>query len=225
MTVPDGKELSGPSVALVSLVVDVARDVAAQAELLNRLDGLAGDGDLGVTATHAAAALEVVAVDAAAMEPAAALRRLGRAIASGAPSTGGTLIAFAFMAAGAADLPDAEPGARIVAALDAARRSIAERGQVAPGDRTMLDALAPAVEAFRIALSEGATIPEAAVKAAEAAEAGAQATTTMEPTVGRAGWLKDRARGNEDPGARLVAIAVAAAARAASRRRGPRSMP
>ncbi len=204
--------LTGPSAALVTLVVAVARDLAGHADLLNRLDGLAGDGDLGVTATHGAAAIEAVAIDAAAMEPAAALRRLGRAIASGAPSTSGTLIAFAFMAAGAADLPDAEPGARIVAALDGARRSIAERGQVGPGDRTMLDALAPAVDAFHIALSEGATITVAAARAAEAAEAGAQATTKMEPTVGRAGWLKDRARGNEDPGARLVAIAVAAAA-------------
>ena len=67
------------------------------------------------------------------------------------------------------------------------------------GDRTMLDALSPAVDAFRIALSEGGTIAEGAARAAEAAEAGAQATTGMEPTVGRAGWLADRARGNEDP--------------------------
>lgn len=205
-------ELDGPSAALVSLVVATARDVAGHAELLNRLDGLAGDGDLGVTATHAADALEAIAVDAAAMQPGAALRRLGRALASGAPSTGGTLIAFAFMAAGSADLPDADVGARIVAALDGARKAIAERGDVTVGDRTMLDALSPAVDAFHIALSEGATIPAAAVLAAVAAEAGAQATTGMEPKVGRAGWLKDRARGNEDPGARLVAIAFRSAA-------------
>jgi len=146
------------------------------------------------------------------MQPGAALRRLGRALASGAPSTGGTLIAFAFMAAGSADLPDAEVGARIAAALDGARAAVAERGDVTVGDRTMLDALAPAVEAFRIALSEGAAIPAAAVLAADAAEAGAQATTGMEPKVDRAGWLKDRARGNEDPGARLVAIAFRSAA-------------
>lgn len=205
-------ELVGPSAALVSLVVATARDLAGHAELLNRLDGLAGDGDLGVTATHAADALEAVAVDAAAMQPGAALRRLGRALATGAPSTGGTLIAFAFMAAGSADIPEADPGARIIAALEGARGAIAERGKVTVGDRTMLDALSPAVDAFRIALSEGATVVEGAARAAVAAEAGAQATTGMEPTVGRAGWLADRARGNEDPGARLVAIAVKAAA-------------
>lgn len=204
--------LAGPSAAIVALVVGVAEELATHADTLNTLDGLAGDGDLGVTASHAAAALAAIAQDAAVMQPGAALRRLGRAIASGAPSTGGTLIAFAFMAAGNADLPEAEPGARIAAVLEGARTAIAEKGGVAVGDRTMLDALAPAVEAFRIALSEGGSIAEAAATAAVAAEAGAQATTGMEPTVGRAGWLKDRARGNEDPGARLVAIAIKAAA-------------
>ena len=206
----------------MSLVVAVARDVAGQADLLNRLDGLAGDGDLGVTATHAAAALEAVAVDAAAMEPAAALRRLGRAIASGAPSTGGTLIAFAFMAAGAADLPEAEPGARIVAALDG-RPAVHRRARAGRPGRP---------DDARRAVARGGGVPDrpqrgrarspaAAARAAEAAEAGAQATTTMEPTVGRAGWLKDRARGNEDPGARLVAIAVAAAAGGSRSAAGP----
>ena len=208
----DSPQLAGPSACLVSLVVATARDVAGHAGLLNRLDGLAGDGDLGITASHAADALESVAVAAAAMQPGAALRRLGRALASGAPSTGGTLIAFAFMAAGGADLPDADVGARAIAALEAARDAIAQRGDVAVGDRTMLDALSPAADAFHIALSEGASIPEGATAAAAAAEAGAQATTGMEPKVGRAGWLKDRARGNEDPGARLVALAFAAAA-------------
>lgn len=205
-------DLAGPSAGLVSLVVATAREVAGHAELLNRLDGLAGDGDLGVTATHAADALEAVAADAAALDAGAALRRLGRAIASGAPSTGGTLIAFAFMAAGAADDPAATSAERIVAALSAARASVAERGKVATGDRTMLDALSPAVDALAAALAEGLPALVAAARAAEAADAGARATTAMEPTVGRAGWLKDRARGNEDPGARLVALAVSAAA-------------
>ncbi len=208
----DTSGLTGPSAALVALVVGAAEDTATHADLLNTLDGLAGDGDLGVTAGHAAAALAAIAEDAAVMQPGAALRRLGRAIASGAPSTGGTLIAFAFMAAGGADLPEADPGARILAALDAARGAIATRGDVAPGDRTMLDALAPAVEAFGVALSGGCTLDQATARAADAADAGARATAGMEPKVGRAGWLKDRARGNEDPGARLVALALRAAA-------------
>ena len=73
--------LDGPSAALVALVVGAAEELATHADLLNTLDGLAGDGDLGVTAGHAAAALAAIAPDAAAMQPGAALRRLGRAIA------------------------------------------------------------------------------------------------------------------------------------------------
>jgi phosphoenolpyruvate---glycerone phosphotransferase subunit DhaL len=202
----------GPGAGLVELVLGVARAVAAQADLLNTLDGIAGDGDLGITAGHAAIALEGVSAEAAALEPGPALRRLGRAVASGAPSSGGTLIAFALMAAAAADDPSGSTAARIAGALDAARASIAQRGDVTIGDRTMLDALAPASEAFAAAVGAGAPLAEAASRAATAADEGARATTGMEPKVGRAGWLKDRARGNEDPGARLVAIAFAAAA-------------
>ena len=209
----EGASLGGPSAALVALIAATVRDVAAEAELLNRLDGVAGDGDLGVTVTRAAEAIEGVAAEAAAMEPGPALRRIGRAIAAGAPSSGGTLVAFALMAAGAADDPSGTPAARVAAALDAARRSIAERGQVGPGDRTMLDAIGPAADAAADAAAAGSPLGTLARAAADAADAGARATEGMEPVVGRAGWLKDRARGHEDAGARLAALLVAAAAR------------
>ena len=205
-------ELSGPSAALVGLVVETAAELATHADLLNTLDGLAGDGDLGVTATHAAAALAAIAADAAAMEPGAALRRMGRAIASGAPSTGGTLIAFAFMAAGGADIPAADL-ARAASRRSRRRARPSRNGARSPSATGPCSTRCPPRwTRFRVALSEGVTIAAGAAAAAEAAEAGARATTGMEPTVGRAGWLKDRARGNEDPGARLVALAIAAAA-------------
>ena len=204
--------LTGPAATVVAVVVSAARAAAREAEQLNRLDGIAGDGDLGITATKAAEALEAIAAEAAAMEPGPALRRLGRAVASGAPSSGGTLIAFALMAAGAADDPALPAGERVATALDAARRSIAERGQVGPGDRTMLDAIGPAADALAAAIAGGATLADAATAAAAAADGGAQATASMEPVVGRAGWLKDRARGHEDAGARLAALLVAGAA-------------
>ncbi|MFN8624199.1 MAG: DAK2 domain-containing protein [Chloroflexota bacterium] len=207
-------DLAGPGAGLVELTLAVARSVAAQAGLLNTLDGIAGDGDLGITAGHAVVALEGVAAEAAALEPGPALRKLGRAIASGAPSSGGTLIAFALMAAAGGDDASGTPAARIIAGLRAAAASIAQRGDVTVGDRTMLDALSPAADAFAAASDAGASLAEAFARAATAADEGARATTGMEPKVGRAGWLKDRARGNEDPGARLVAIAFAALAAA-----------
>ena len=80
------------------------------------------------------------------------------------------------------------------------------------GDRTMLDALRPAVDAFRAAIERGEPLPGAARAAATAAGDGAAATASMTPTVGRAAWLGDRARDHEDAGARLVAMAFDAAA-------------
>ena len=76
----------------------------------------------------------------------------------------------------------------------------------------MLDAIGPAAEALREAAASGATPADAARLAAAAADAGAVSTVDMEPTVGRSAWLADRARGHEDAGARLVAMALASAA-------------
>jgi dihydroxyacetone kinase-like protein len=149
-----------------------------------------------------------------ALSEADAIRRCGRELASKAPSTGGTLVAFALMAAGKAPVePGAPPLARAASYLRAAADTLATRGNVKAGDRTMLDALLPAVET----LEHGGSIAETAA----AADAGARATASMAPTVGRAAWLAERARDHEDAGARLVALAFAAAVEAtASPRKG-----
>ena len=126
-----------------------------------------------------------------------------------APSTGGTLIAFALMAAAKATVDPGAPSlARAAAYLDAAAASIAQRGQVERGDRTMLDALGPAAEAVHAAVPRQRAAT-AARDAATAADEGAAATATMAAKVGRAGWLAERAAGHEDAGARLVALAFA----------------
>jgi len=198
---------------LGDVLVAVAAALRDARDELNRLDGIAGDGDLGLTAGRAADALDELAPAIAAdVAPAATI---GRALARKAPSTGGTLVAFACLAAGRAVVAGDEPVVAAVGSrLDAARDEIATRGKVGPGDRTMLDAIGPAVDAYLASAAGGAGLGEALAAAATAADAGAAATATMEATTGRAGWLADRARGHEDAGARLVAIVLAAAARA-----------
>ena len=197
------------------VLVAVAAALRAAAAELNRLDGVAGDGDLGVTAGRAADALDELAPTLSADDPAAAARAIGTALARRAPSTGGTLIAFACLAAGKVELPSGQGGlAAAVLLLEAARDEIARRGKVGPGDRTMLDALGPAADALSEAAAGGADARAAFAAAARAADQGAIATAAMEATTGRAGWLADRARGHEDAGARLVAIVLDAAASA-----------
>jgi len=205
--------MSGAGVG--TLVVAVATQLLDARDELNALDGVAGDGDLGLTVTTAARALLDLAPSLGVLSEADAIRRCGSEIARKAPSTGGTLIAFALMAAGKAEVDAEAPVAeRVAGYLEAAAGSVAQRGQVAPGDRTMLDALAPAAAAARGVATAGGDAVTAAREAAAAADSGARATAAMAAKVGRAGWLADRAAGHEDAGARLVARAFAAAAAA-----------
>lgn len=199
--------------AFLRLLEAVATELPEHRDELNRLDGVAGDGDLGLTVTTGCRALLELAPTLGALTEAQAIRAAGMEIAKKAPSTGGTLIAFALMAAAKAAVDPSAPGlARAAAYLEAAAASIAQRGQVAPGDRTMLDALQPAAEAIRAAADVGADPETAAREAAAAADAGAASTAAMAAKVGRAGWLAERAAGHEDAGARLVALAFRAAA-------------
>jgi dihydroxyacetone kinase len=208
----------GPSAGLIRIVRAIATDLLDRKDELNRLDAVAGDGDLGLTMTTAANALLELAPSLEPLPEADAIRRCGTEIARRAPSTGGTLLAFALMAAAkAAVAPVAPPLERAAAYLEAAAASVAQRGQVAPGDRTMLDALRPAADALGRAADAGLEASVASRVAAEAAEAGAVATASMAAKVGRAGWLADRAAGHEDAGARLIALVVLAAARAYGR--------
>ena len=198
------------------VVVAVAGGLSDARDLLNRLDGAAGDGDLGLTASRAAEALVELAPTLAGLPASEALKAIGMALARRSPSTGGTLIAFACLAAARVELiADQSPTDAAADLLDAARDEIARRGKVEPGDRTMLDALAPAAAAFREGAVAGSGVGACLAAAAAAADRGAVSTIDMDATTGRAGWLADRARGHEDAGARLVAVIFAAAASAA----------
>ncbi len=97
-------------------------------------------------------------------------------------------------------------------ALDAAVKAVMARGQAQPGDKTMVDALLPAVEAYRQALSEGADFATALERAAAAAEEGMRATIPLVARKGRASYLGERSAGHQDPGATSSALILRAAA-------------
>jgi dihydroxyacetone kinase len=200
--------------ALTNVLAAVARDVVAERDELNRLDGVAGDGDMGITMTTAANALLAIFPEIARQDLATALKRCGSELARKAPSTSGTLVATAFLRAGrAAGDATSSPVDQLAHLVEAALRGIEERGKSAPGDKTMLDALAPAATALRAAADDGTSLHAALTQAASAAADGAHATATMRARVGRAGWLADRSEGNVDAGAYLVAVVFASAAR------------
>jgi len=201
--------------ALTDTLVAVADAVRAQRDELNRLDGIAGDGDLGITMTTAADALTAILPEVAALDFAPGLRRVGSELARKAPSTSGTLIATGFLRAGkaAGEIPqDPSPVTVLAACVAAAATGIGERGKVALGDTTMLDALLPASESLQTAASQRDSLAIALNRAADAARAGAEATKGMQAKAGRAGWLAERSQGNEDAGAHLIATIFSTAA-------------
>lgn len=193
-------------------IIAVAHAVAAARDELNRLDAAAGDGDLGITMSLAAqAALDATAASDSA-DADALVRSVGLSIARRAPSTAGTLLATALIAASRL-APQEEP---LVSAIARRARAglvaIEERGGAKVGDKSMLDALSPAVESLERDASAGASVREALAHAATAAREGCVGTRQLTPRVGRAGWLATRSLGVEDAGAHLVAIVFTAIA-------------
>ncbi|MET0975398.1 MAG: DAK2 domain-containing protein, partial [Leifsonia sp.] len=106
-------------------------------------------------------------------------------------------------------------GAALVALLTAARDGIVLRGKAESGDKTMVDAWTPAVDAASAAAAAGASEADILDSAATAAEEGAVATEPLVARKGRASYLGERAIGHRDPGAQSSAYLLRAAADAA----------
>ena len=121
----------------------------------------------------------------------------------------GTAYLKGAMAAGSETSLD---GAAIAGVLTAARDGIVTRGKAEPGDKTMVDAWTPAVEAADAAASNGSDAAAVLAAAAEAARAGAVATEPLVARKGRASYLGERSAGHRDPGAESTALLLQAAA-------------
>jgi dihydroxyacetone kinase-like protein len=98
----------------------------------------------------------------------------------------------------------------LAASLEAALAGVQKLGAAREGEKTMVDALAPAVATLQKSISEGANATDALAAAAAAAATGAQATISMQALKGRASYLGPRSVGHEDPGAASTAIIMGA---------------
>ena len=177
--------------------------------LFTDLDQQAGDGDLGDSMMRGARALTKLN-NATYPEPAAFLMAMAHTLRRAIAGSSGPFYAIALARAARVLEGVAEPTTEQWAdAFEQAVLAVEELGGAKPGDRTMVDALRPAVEAFR-ANADG----KAALKAAaSAARAGADATAQMRPALGRASYLGDRAIGIKDGGAEVVAVWLSALAK------------
>ena len=190
----------------------ISDEIIPQAEVLRDLDAKIGDGDLGITITRGMEAV-IAGIDDLAGTPASnQLARSGMAFNRAAASTFGVLFATAMMRGGAAVKDREDVGvADVVAIGRAAMQGLMDRGKAKSGDKTLLDALAPAIDAFEEAQSAGKSLKESTDTAVAACEAGTTATIEMQSKVSRAGWLGERSIGVQDPGATAVMYMLQAA--------------
>jgi len=204
-------------------ITSAAEVIEANRDHLTQLDAAIGDADHGVNLARGFTAVlgALEAGGAKVGTPGAILTVTGNTLISKVGGASGPLYGMAFRRAGKAlgdaaevDLP------ALSAALDAALAGVQQLGAAREGDKTMVDALAAATRAFSKAIAEGASPDDALASLADAAQAGATATISMQALKGRASYLGPRSVGHEDPGAVSTALILGAlrdAARAAGR--------
>ena len=192
-----------------------AADVAQQRDYLVDLDRAIGDGDHGENMDRGfKAALEALG-QAQPGSVAEVLKTVAKTLMSTVGGAAGPLYGTAFLRASKA-AGDSELDADDVAAIiEGALGGIQARGKATTGEKTMVDAWTPALEAARAAAETGAGAVATLEAAATAAEAGAAATEPLRATKGRASYLGERSIGHLDPGAVSTSLILRAAARAA----------
>jgi dihydroxyacetone kinase-like protein len=207
-------EMAGTA-ALDRWVRSFALLVAENKELLTDLDAAIGDGDHGTNMDRGMRAVVDALDDTTPAAASALLNKVGITLVSTVGGASGPLFGTFFLRAGASlgDTSDISL-AQLTSAFRAGLEGIVARGKAEAGDKTMYDALAPAVNALDGALSEGMDKADALKLALVAAESGRDATTPMLARKGRASYLGERSVGHQDPGATTVALLVAAATRA-----------
>src|SRR5262245_10601413 len=192
-------------------LAEVASVVESQRDHLTQLDAAIGDADHGINLARGFTAVMAALEQASTPSPGSVLILAGTTLISKVGGASGPLYGMAFRQAGKALGSDPQADlAALAAALEAALAGVQKLGAAREGEKTMVDALAPAVSALDKALAEGADAGAALAALADAAAAGAQATISMQALKGRASYLGPRSVGHEDPGAASTALILGA---------------
>ena len=190
---------------------EIAASVRAERDYLVQLDAAIGDGDHGINLNRGFDAVTLALTTEPDSTPGKLLILSGKTLISTVGGASGPLWGSALRKAGRAlgDGPTFDL-AQLVDAMAAALASVKDLGAAVPGDKTMVDALEPAVDAMREGLARGASSGEMLRSAAEAAEKGMRATIQMQARKGRASYLGERSIGHQDPGATSTAMIIRA---------------
>lgn len=187
---------------MVAIVEGMAKKIEAEKEYLTELDNEIGDGDHGINLARGFEAVEKKLPSLAGGDIGALLKGVGMQLVSTVGGASGPLYGTAFMKAGMACKGLTEiDGPAFAKAMEAAVDGIKMRGKATEGEKTMLDALCPALKVMQDDVAAGKSLKEALQDAAQAAEKGVEYTKTIIATKGRASYLGERSLGHQDPGA------------------------
>jgi len=194
---------------------EVESSVRAERDHLVQLDAAIGDADHGINMTRGfEAVVQALGADNGS-PPGRLLIIAGRTLVSTVGGASGPLWGSALRSGGRV-LGDQTTfdSAQLVEVLAAALASVKDLGTASLGDKTMVDALEPAVETLKSRISDGEPLAQAMDAAAAAAEAGMRATIPLQARKGRASYLGERSVGHQDPGATSTALIMRALQRA-----------
>lgn len=197
----------------VAWVRGFAALVEENAEELTSLDAAIGDADHGSNMRRGMAAAVAALDESGVTDPAEVCKQTAMVLIRTIGGASGPLYGTFFLRCASA-LGNGSDTAEFAKALRAGLDGVVARGKAEPGDKTMVDALAPAIDALDAAVAAGASDTDALDAAVQAAEAGRDATTPLLARKGRASYLGERSVGHQDPGATSAALLIRAARQA-----------
>src|SRR3954471_1909632 len=200
---------------LTAWIREYARVIGENAQHLTDLDAAIGDADHGINMERGMSAVLGALDEAAPADMSALCKQVGMTLVKSVGGASGPLYGTFFLRmAGALGTGESVGAADFAKALRAGVEGVVQRGRAEAGDKTMFDALAPALDALDAALASGEDVSAALADATLAVETGRDATESMVARKGRASYLGQRSVGHIDPGATSAAMLIAAAASA-----------
>ena len=189
------------------MIAGAAASIRAHHAMLSQLDCAAGDGDHGTTMLRTVGRLEECFTTGNSDDLRTCIQKAGWSVLGVDGGASSSLLGTFFT--GMADAPAWVASictSDLALIFEAGLAAVRRQTKAQPGDKTMMDALVPAVEALRSAADTGKSVPEALGAAAEAARAGAEATRDLIARHGRAKFLGEKTRGHVDPGATSISL-------------------
>jgi len=196
--------------------IKASADVLAKnRDYLTQLDAAIGDADHGANMDRGFRAVLSKLPEVSDKDIGTIFKTVGMTLLSTVGGAGGPLYGTFFLQAGMKTAGKMELTLEDwTGALEAARNGVVSRGKAEPGDKTMVDALTPAVEALKQAVAEGLPLDNALQNSTEAARQGMEATIPLVARKGRASYLGERSAGHQDPGATSSYLLLSAASAA-----------